>query len=90
MNDFIQAEECVFAEEKCTKHLHVRLDHLKEHADEHKSSTLVWKKKRLDRMLVDHLLRAGYYESAGRLARDAQIEVFSLQKVFIVGTRTGS
>jgi macrophage erythroblast attacher len=38
---------------------------------------LVWKKKRLDRMLVDHLLRAGYYETAGRLAADAQIEVIS-------------
>jgi macrophage erythroblast attacher len=36
---------------------------------------IVWKKKRLDRMLVDHLLRAGYYDTASRLATDAQIEV---------------
>ena len=77
----IQAEECIVAEEKCTKHLHVRLDHLKEHADERKSSTLVWKKKRLDRMLVDHLLRAGYYDTASSLATDAQIEVITLHSL---------
>ena len=64
------------AEEKCTKHLRVRLDHLKEHSnDEHKSSAVMWKKKRLDRMLIDHFLRAGYYETAAKLARDADIEV---------------
>lgn len=36
---------------------------------------LVWKKKRLDRMLVDHCLRSGYYETAIKLAKDSQIEV---------------
>lgn len=58
----------------------MRLDHLMEHADERKSSSIVWKKKRLDRMLVDHLLRAGYYETATRLAMDAQIEVTNVAK----------
>ncbi|CAB3988064.1 macrophage erythroblast attacher-like [Paramuricea clavata] len=82
-----KAEECVVAEEKCTKHLHVRLEHLKEHADERKSSMLVWKKKRLDRMLVDHLLRAGYYETAGRLAADAQIEELVDVDLFVTANR---
>jgi len=36
---------------------------------------LVWKKKRLDRMLVDHCLRQGFYETAKKLSLDADIEV---------------
>lgn len=71
--------ECVIAEEKYTGHLHTRLEHLKEHADEQKSSVILWKKKRVDRMLVDHLLRAGYYETASKLAVEAHIEVKSQQ-----------
>jgi hypothetical protein len=34
-------------------------------------------------MLVDHLLRAGYYETAGRLAADAQIEVISWLRISV-------
>lgn len=38
---------------------------------------LVWKKKRLDRMLVDHCLRQGFYETAKKLSVDADIEVYA-------------
>jgi len=34
-----------------------------------------WRKKRLDRMLVDHFLRSGYYNTAIKLARHSGIEV---------------
>jgi macrophage erythroblast attacher len=33
-----------------------------------------WRKTRVDRMLVEHFLRAGYYESAMGLAKQADIE----------------
>jgi len=39
-----------------------------------------WRKKRLDRMLVDHFLRSGYYNTAIKLARHSGIEVF-LQRI---------
>ena len=34
-----------------------------------------WRSDRLNRMLVDHLLRNGYYDTATQLARKNQIEV---------------
>ena len=34
-----------------------------------------WKKTRFDRMVVDHLLRCGFYNSALQLARESQITV---------------
>lgn len=34
-----------------------------------------WKKTRVDRMLVDHFLRAGHYSAAIRLAESSGIEV---------------
>ena len=34
-----------------------------------------WKKTRVDRMLVDHFLRAGHYSAALRLAESSGIEV---------------
>ena len=70
-----QSEECLSQEEVCLRHCRARLDHIKEHADERKSAVVLWKKKRLDRMLVDHCLRSGFYETAIKLARDSQIEV---------------
>ncbi|XP_031554328.1 E3 ubiquitin-protein transferase MAEA-like isoform X2 [Actinia tenebrosa] len=69
-----KSEECLNQEEGSVKHCKTRLDHIKEHADERKSSVLVWKKKRLDRMLVDHCLRQGFYETAKKLAAEADIE----------------
>jgi macrophage erythroblast attacher len=76
----LQSEECLNQEESCVKHCKARLDHIKEHSDERKSSVLVWKKKRLDRMLVDHCLRQGFYETAKKLAVEADIEVYKLQQ----------
>jgi macrophage erythroblast attacher len=36
---------------------------------------LQWSRVRVDRILVDHLLREGCYESAIKLAKDSGIEV---------------
>jgi hypothetical protein len=40
-----------------------------------KDALLDWNRRRLDRLLVDHLLRRGYLTSALHLARDSNIQV---------------
>ena len=35
----------------------------------------IWQKKRVDRMLVDHLLRSGHYTASRKLAESSGIEV---------------
>lgn len=68
-----------------------RLDHVKEYAIKSKSSSpneiavvSKWKRKRLDRMLVEHFLRCGYYESAIKLARHSNIEHLTNIDLFLV------
>ena len=39
------------------------------------SDVRAWKEKRIDRMLVDHCLRSGFYDTASLLAKEADIEV---------------
>lgn len=58
-----------------------RLEHLKG-ATEYKSNQFAisaWKKKRFDRMLVDHFLRNGCYESAAKLVE--QYDLYDLTNV---------
>jgi macrophage erythroblast attacher len=52
-----------------------RVDHLKEFEKLSVTAQNQWKKKRLDRMLVDYFLRSGYYNTALKLAQDSSIEV---------------
>jgi hypothetical protein len=62
-------------EEAHTERCRARLAHL---GDEHAaSSSQQWTETRLDRIIVDFLLREGCYESANHLARDSNIEVGS-------------
>ncbi|PFX25471.1 macrophage erythroblast attacher-like [Stylophora pistillata] len=82
-----KSEECLSQEEACLRHCRARLDHIKEHANGRKSAELVWKKKRLDRMLVDHCLRSGYYETAIKLAKDSQIEEFVDIELFLISRK---
>lgn len=42
-----------------------------------KDALLEWNRRRLDRLLVDHLLRRGYLTSALHLARDSSIQVLA-------------
>lgn len=41
------------------------------------SAATQWKKKRLDRMLVEYFLRAGYYNTAIKLASHSGIQVLA-------------
>lgn len=75
-----------------------RLDHLKEYysmtnksrftdnlASENDDPAVIsWKRKRMDRMLVDHCLRAGYYETAIQLAQSSVIENLTNIDIFLV------
>ncbi|MGH0150458.1 UNVERIFIED_CONTAM: hypothetical protein FKN15_053142 [Acipenser sinensis] len=51
------------------------IEHLKEHSSDQPAAVNVWKKQRMDRMMVEHLLRCGYYSTAVKLARQSGIEV---------------
>lgn len=52
-----------------------RIDHLKESESLSLAALNQWRKKRLDRMLVEYFLRTGYYNTAIKLARNSGIEV---------------
>lgn len=69
-----------------------RLEHLKDYCNQSKGSDgdtdnpemVTWKRKRMDRMLVDHCLRSGYYETAIELAKSSDIEHLTNIDIFLV------
>lgn len=68
------------AEESITEELQVglvckrRLEHLKEHASGNAGAVAQWRRRRLDRMLVEYFLRRGYYGAATRLAHTSDLK----------------
>lgn len=72
-----QAAESIQAEDESAKLCKRRIEHLKEHSSDQPASVNLWKKKRMDRMMVEHLLRCGYYNTAVKLARQSGIEVIT-------------
>jgi len=71
----VKAEENIQEEIDAAKVCKRRVDHLKENDNQVSMMAAQWRKKRLDRMLVDHFLRSGYYNTAIKLARHSSIEV---------------
>uniref|UniRef100_A0A674DZ97 E3 ubiquitin-protein transferase MAEA n=1 Tax=Salmo trutta TaxID=8032 RepID=A0A674DZ97_SALTR len=69
-----KAAESIQAEDESAKLCKRRIEHLKEHSSDQPAGVNVWKKKRMDRMMVEHLLRCGYYNTAVKLARQSGIE----------------
>ncbi|MEQ2182933.1 hypothetical protein GOODEAATRI_027312, partial [Goodea atripinnis] len=69
-----KAAESIQAEDESAKLCKRRIEHLKEHSSDQPGSVNLWKKKRMDRMMVEHLLRCGYYNTAVKLARQSGIE----------------
>lgn len=67
--------ESIQAEDESAKLCKRRIEHLKEHSSDQPAAASVWKRKRMDRMMVEHLLRCGYYNTAVKLARQSGIEV---------------
>ena len=52
-----------------------RLQHLYKLGVPAKDEVINWNRKRLDRLLVDHLLHSGYYNSAETLTNQSNIQV---------------
>uniref|UniRef100_A0A3B3BXJ9 E3 ubiquitin-protein transferase MAEA n=1 Tax=Oryzias melastigma TaxID=30732 RepID=A0A3B3BXJ9_ORYME len=69
-----KAAESIQAEDESAKLCKRRIEHLKEHSGDQPASVNLWKKKRMDRMMVEHLLRCGYYNTAVKLAKQSGIE----------------
>ncbi|PIK34819.1 putative macrophage erythroblast attacher-like [Apostichopus japonicus] len=79
-----KANEAISIEEDSAQVCKKRLAHLKERENCNGSALNVWKKKRVDRMLVEYFLRAGYYETALKLARHSDIEDLTNISLFLV------
>eukprot|EP00794_Sanderia_malayensis_P005592 gene5592-6281_t len=69
-----KAEDAVGVEKDTAKNCKARVEHLKEHSDKRRHVKIIWKRERLDRMLVDHFLRSGYYETACLMAKTSGVE----------------
>nr|CAD7439861.1 unnamed protein product [Timema bartmani] len=86
---------CIVAEESISEELEAayvckrRLEHLKEHAgtgtsESSASAVNLWRRRRLDRMLVEYFLRRGYYGAATRLAHRSDLRDLTNIDVFLV------
>ena len=73
-----KADEAVQEEIGTTNVCKKRVDHLREHAQSSapysQSSLSKWRKKRLDRMIVEYMLRSGYYNAAVKLTEKSQLQ----------------
>lgn len=86
-----KADESILDELSAGYECKRRLDHLRlsaaapsPYGDVQLASANQWKKTRLDRMIVEHLLRLGYYESAERLAVRTKIRDLTNVDIFQV------
>lgn len=84
-----KADESMVEEQEASQVCKRRLDHLKGMFEVPSNDVAinVWKKKRLDRMLVDHLLRGGYYESAARLSEQSDLKNLTNIDLFLTSQR---
>nr|CAB3263592.1 macrophage erythroblast attacher [Phallusia mammillata] len=78
-----KAADAIELEEASAKLCKRRIEHLKEHASPIPSMVEQWRKTRFDRMVVDHLLRCGFYDSALKLAKESNISDLVNTEVFI-------
>ncbi|KAL5022038.1 hypothetical protein ScPMuIL_001193 [Solemya velum] len=69
-----KADESINDELDAARMIKRRVEHLKESECLHPDTKPLWQKKRLDRMLVEFFLRAGYYNSALKLAEHSELE----------------
>ncbi|WIA28882.1 hypothetical protein OEZ86_011406 [Tetradesmus obliquus] len=60
----------------------LRLEHLAQLGRPAKGAVIPWSKQRLDRILADHMLRAGHQASAARLAQESRSEQLCDMHIF--------
>ncbi|KAF2901307.1 hypothetical protein ILUMI_04885 [Ignelater luminosus] len=84
-----KAEESITEELQATNVCKRRLEHLKEHSTLTSSGAVSqgalnqWRRKRLDRMVVEYFLRNGYYNSAITLAEKSTIKDLTNIDIFL-------
>ncbi|ELU07028.1 hypothetical protein CAPTEDRAFT_123183 [Capitella teleta] len=79
-----KAEESILDEVQAARVCKRRIEHLKDYETLSPTAANQWQKKRLDRMLVEYFLRAGYYSSAIKLANQSNIEDLINIELFLV------
>lgn len=81
-----RSEGSIEEELECTRLCKARLEHLKKYVstDQTEGVKNSWRKTRVDRMLVDHFLRAGHYTAALRLAESSSIAELVDVEIFLV------
>lgn len=67
-----------------------RLEHLQALGTPTKGSVIPWNRQRLDRILVDHLLRRGHQQAALYLAKEAGIQQLCDMGIFEEASRVGA
>ncbi|XP_025834396.1 macrophage erythroblast attacher [Agrilus planipennis] len=84
-----KAEESISEELQATNVCKKRIEHLKEHATMTPLGTMSegalnqWRRKRLDRMVVEYFLRNGYYNAAMKLAEKSEIKDLTNIDIFL-------
>lgn len=71
----LQLDTISQAEQDELQRLKARLAHLAEIRTPSRGEYIDWNRQRLDRLIVDHLLRCGYHNTAAKLIEAAQVQV---------------
>ncbi|KAK3857507.1 hypothetical protein Pcinc_036246 [Petrolisthes cinctipes] len=79
-----KAEEATQEEVECGRVVKRRVEHLRGHDAPSPATVAEWRRTRLDRLLVEYLLRAGCYSTATKLASSRGIEGLTNLDVFLV------
>ncbi|XP_067935806.1 E3 ubiquitin-protein transferase MAEA-like [Watersipora subatra] len=78
-----KAAEAMEDETEAAKVCRRRLSHLQNYENLSESEQALWRKKRLDRMLVEYCLRLGYYDTALKLATHSDIKELTNVDIFM-------
>ncbi|KAB7496490.1 Macrophage erythroblast attacher [Armadillidium nasatum] len=85
LNSFKRKAEDVTQEEiECGRVIKRRVEHLKEHDSTSPAVICQWRKLRLDRLLMEYVLRAGYYNTASELIKGSPIKDLTNLDIFLV------
>ncbi|PVD31056.1 hypothetical protein C0Q70_10333 [Pomacea canaliculata] len=79
-----EADENIHTEIESTRSIKRRVDHLQAVSSFCEQQLPLWHKTRLDRMLVEYCLRAGYYNIAVMLAKHSNIEDLTNIELFMM------
>lgn len=81
-----KADETINEEIEATNVCKKRVDHLRDHTQNftpYTHSLSSWRRKRLDRMIVEYMLRSGYYNSAIKLTDKSELHGLTNIELFI-------